>query len=188
MRLDDVLPHPRYRIAASRVIAASPDEVWATLLGLQMGAIPVGFALTLLRHLPGVLAGREPRVRASDTFLGATPIPVVYADRPRTVISAGPSQAWKFWGGRTPPLIAAEYFSGWAVPGWIKVAMEFQLDVVAGGTLLSTETRVTATDPRTAHRFAPYWWLIRAGSELIRRDVIRAVASNTPPRGRRPIR
>jgi len=171
-----VLPHPRYRIAASRLVNAPADRVWDALLALPMGALPVGFALTVLRHLPAVLANTEQRVRASDTFLAATPIPVVFAERPRVVISAGPSQAWKWRGGATPPVVDAQHFADWADAGWIKVAMEFRLDAVDGGTRLSTETRVTPTDPTTARRFAPYWWAIRLGSTLIRREVIAAVA------------
>ena len=183
MDLDDVLPLPRWRIAASRLIDASPDTVWAALIDLPMRSIPAGFGLTLLRHLPAVLARRERRVRADDTFLNATPIPVVFADRPAAVISAGASQAWKFGGGSTPPLVSGEHFAGWASPGWLKVAMGFRLEAVGAGTLLSTETRITATDARTARAFAPYWWAIRAGSVLIRREVIRAVARTVERRG-----
>ena len=44
------------------------------------------------------------------------------------------------------------------------------------GTLLSTETRVLATDPRTRRAFAAYWLFIRAGSGAIRREVLSIVA------------
>ena len=35
---------------------------------------------------------------------------------------------------------------------------------------------MTATDPGTRARFRVYWTIIRAGSGLIRRDMLRAVA------------
>jgi hypothetical protein len=44
------------------------------------------------------------------------------------------------------------------------------------GTRVSTETRITATDTTTRVRFGLYWTLIRAGSGLIRRDLLRTVA------------
>jgi hypothetical protein len=44
------------------------------------------------------------------------------------------------------------------------------------GTLLSTETRILATDPRTQRAFALYWFLISVGSRAIRREVLRIVA------------
>ena len=43
-------------------------------------------------------------------------------------------------------------------------------------TLLSTETRVLATDPRTRRTFATYWFLIRPSSAAIGREVLRTVA------------
>jgi len=54
--------------------------------------------------------------------------------------------------------------------------MEFRLQSTPLGTLLSTETRVLATDPRTRQVFAAYWLFIRAGSGAIRREVLRIVA------------
>jgi hypothetical protein len=50
----------------------------------------------------------------------------------------------------------------------------FELEALGDGTRLSTETRVQPTDT-AARAFRPYWWAIRAGSGLIRRDVLRAV-------------
>ena len=41
---------------------------------------------------------------------------------------------------------------------------------------MTTETRVTATDARTRARFGLYWLFMRAGSGLIRHDMLRAVA------------
>jgi hypothetical protein len=41
---------------------------------------------------------------------------------------------------------------------------------------VSTETRVSATDASTRARSGLYWKLIRVGSGLIRRDLLRAVA------------
>jgi hypothetical protein len=53
--------------------------------------------------------------------------------------------------------------------------MEFRVEPTAAGTRLSTETRVTATDPRTRRLFAAYWFFIRPGSSAIRREVLRVV-------------
>jgi hypothetical protein len=66
--------------------------------------------------------------------------------------------------------------------------MEFRLEPIPGATLLSTETRVLATDPRTRRAFAAYWFLIRAGSGAVRREVLRTVAhrAESPLKARRP--
>ena len=54
--------------------------------------------------------------------------------------------------------------------------MEFRLEPTRLGTLLSTETRVLATDPGTRRAFARYWFFIRPSSGAIRREVLRTVA------------
>jgi hypothetical protein len=46
--------------------------------------------------------------------------------------------------------------------------MEFRLQAIPVGTLLRTETRILATNPRTRRAFATYWFFIRAGSGAIR--------------------
>lgn len=177
MVIDDLLPNYRYRISAESIVAAPRAAVWSELAHISMSALPIGFALTRLRHLPGVLVGNEKPVVGTDTFFDSTPIPVVVGVQPSLIISAGPSQAWKIFGGDRPPRLDAAQFSTWSDPGWIKVAMQFRLTDLDGGqkTLLTTETRIASTDDRTAHVFAPYWWAIRAGSVLIRREVVAKV-------------
>jgi len=59
--------------------------------------------------------------------------------------------------------------------GFVLIATSFEIEALGDITRLSTETRVQPTDAAAAHAFRPYWWLIRAGSGLIRRDVLRAV-------------
>ena len=55
-------------------------------------------------------------------------------------------------------------------PGFALAAMNFRLqDSGAGGCVLSTETRVYATDAASARKFARYWRVIYPGSALIRR-------------------
>jgi hypothetical protein len=60
-------------------------------------------------------------------------------------------------------------------PGAAVGAMDFRLEEVPGGILVSTETRVAIEDPASRRRFAVYWFVIRIGSGLIRRDLLRAV-------------
>jgi len=176
VNLDDLLANPTYRIAAQQTVAAPRQVVWRELVALPMSALPLGFALTLLRHAPDVITGSERRVRGTDTFLDATPIPVLIDDAPRQIVSAGLSQAWKIVGADAAPRLGLEALHDWSAPGWIKVVMSFDLDEVSpGSTELRTETRISATDPRTARRFAPYWRVIRASSSLIRREVVAQV-------------
>jgi hypothetical protein len=185
MKLDDVIPDPQYRMCQSCNVAAPPIVVWDELLGVTMSALPLARALEGLRLLPARLAGRNRQPLAGRSFLDVTPIPVLFSERPHVVIAAGLSQAWRLLGGSTPPQLDAAALRAWSQPGWIKVAMEFRLGSIPVGTLLSTETRMLATDPRARRAFAAYWFLIRAGSGAIRREVLSVVAdrADSPPRG-----
>ncbi|GLW48113.1 hypothetical protein Stsp02_37750 [Streptomyces sp. NBRC 14336] len=70
-----------------------------------------------------------------------------------------------------PPGTVLEIVTGCHDPGILKVAM----NVRHARGVLSTETRVLATDERTRRRFAPYWYLVRWGSGLTRRSMLAAV-------------
>jgi hypothetical protein len=182
MTLDEVVPHPQYRMTQCRTVSAPPADVWDELCRVTMSALPLGRALEGARLLPARLAGRKHRPLAGRTFLDVTPIPVLFSERPQVVISAGLSQAWRLLGGLTPPRLDAAALRAWSDPGWIKVAMEFRLEPAPAGTVLSTETRILATDPRSRRSFAAYWFLIRASSAAIRREVLRVVARRAEAR------
>ena len=114
-------------------------------VGSPLGACPRG------RAAAACPAGRpEAPALRRRTFLDVVPIPVLFSERPQVVISAGLSQAWRLLGGLTPPRLDAAALRAWSDPRWIKVAMEFRLEPTPAGTLLSTETRILATDPGTA--------------------------------------
>ena len=176
MNLDNVVPDPQYRMCHSRIVRAPVTIVWDELYRVPMSALPLGHALEGVRLLPARLCGRKLRPLAARTFLDVTPIPVLFSKRPHVVISAGLSQAWRLLGGSTPPLLDAAALRAWTEPGWIKVAMQFQLESISAGTFLSTETRILATDPRTRRVFGIYWFVIRGSSGTIRREVLRVVA------------
>lgn len=182
MNLDDVIPNPHYRLCHSRVVGAPTSVVWDELHGVTMSALPLAWTLEAVRLLPARLAGRKHRPLAGRSFLDATPIPVLFSERPHVVISAGLSQAWRLLGGLNPPRLDAAALQAWSQPGWIKAGMEFRLEPTGVGTLLSTETRVLATDPRTRRAFGRYWFFIRPSSGAIRREVLRVVAHRAESR------
>ncbi|UFS59441.1 hypothetical protein [Subtercola endophyticus] len=177
MNINSLLPDAGYRIHAETTVRARPQQVWNELLALTMRDLPCSFALTLLRHAPAVLTRRERLPSRDETFLAATPIPVVFTDAPHLIVSAGVSQPWRLFGGERPPVISGDEFAGWHEPGWVKVAMQFRIEPQGPDSRLMTETRISATDDRSARLFAPYWYTIRAGSVMIRREAIHTVAT-----------
>jgi hypothetical protein len=174
----------------TRVVEAPAAEVWDQLLGVTMAALPLGRALTEVRYLPARLARKQRPPLAPLTFLDETPIPVLYSNPPRSVLSAGLSRAWEVTGGPAAPLLDAAALREWTEPGWITVGMEFRLEPgsLAGrrpATKISCETRIRATDEKTRRRFGGYWFLIRAGSVAIRSEVLRVVARRAESAGKK---
>ncbi len=70
--------------------------------------------------------------------------------------------------------VTAEEFPGFSEEGWAKGAIDFAVSPRAGGTELSTETRVFCFGETARRRFRLYWSLIEPFSGLIRRDLLRS--------------
>jgi hypothetical protein len=61
-------------------------------------------------------------------------------------------------------------------PGYAKAVMNFRVEQSPlAMCVVTTETRVWASDAKTRRTFALYWWTIRLGSGLIRRMWLRAI-------------
>lgn len=71
------------------------------------------------------------------------------------------------------PIADGAHFLALHTPGIAKLALNFAVEnTSAHGTLLSTETRISCVDAAARRAFAPYWYLIRPVSGLIRRRIL----------------
>jgi hypothetical protein len=71
-------------------------------------------------------------------------------------------------------IAGADDFTSFDAPGWVRAAMDLRVVPYGAGSRLSTETRVHATDAEARRRFGRYWRIVRHGSALIRRELLRA--------------
>jgi hypothetical protein len=185
MDLDDVVPVADHVTRQSRVIDAPPSVVWEELHRLRLSSLPVSLLLSAVRALPVLLLGRGRRRGGLDrTFLDVVPIPLLSSDPPRAVVFGGVLQPWRLSGGEQSPVLDAAGVREWSEPGWVKVGMDFRLAPSLGGTRLSSETRIVATDPRSRRRFARYWLVVHPGSSAIRQELITAVSVRAEARAR----
>jgi len=77
-----------------------------------------------------------------------------------------------------------EQFKELVAPGIARAVMNFRIeDEGDSAWLVSTETRVHATDASARHRFARYWTAIRPGSGFIRRMWLRAIKRRAEKQG-----
>jgi hypothetical protein len=78
---------------------------------------------------------------------------------------------WRTKGRPTP-----EEFKALHEPGFALAAMNFLVeDAGSGTTIVTTETRIHATDASARRRFAVYWRTIYPGSSLLRHTWLRAI-------------
>jgi hypothetical protein len=184
-RLDHILPRYQFHEHHERHIDATPEEVWRALHEVTTSEIRLFRTLTTIRRLgrPGpedilnapdhlpildvalstgfVRLANEPE---RELVIGTTVIAPRGAELPRT----------------------ADAFRTLTGEGFAVAAMNFRIEPdPSGGSLLTTDTRVFATDPASRRRFARYWSVIYPGSALIRSEWLRAVAKRaqgTEPR------
>jgi hypothetical protein len=176
-RLDEFVPAYQFHEVHSLVIAAPAERVFRAIQETTAGEIRFFRLLTTIRRLgrPGpenILNAPEHlpilEVATRTSFL------TLANDLNReivvgTVVIAPPD-------ARASSHLTPEVFRGITRPGFALAAMNFRLTPNEGAsTLLTTETRVYATDRATQRRFARYWRVIFPGSALIRRSWLAAI-------------
>ncbi len=174
-RLDGFVPAWQFREVHSIRIAAPPTAVYQAILRVRADEIFLFRTLTWLRRggrplPPGILnAGtRESLIDVATgggflRLVDSAPHELVIG----TVVMAPP-------GGRGT--VSPAVFQGPPLPGYVLAAMNFRVTPdAAGGSMVSTETRVIAGGPAARRRFAAYWRVIYPGSALIRRMWLKAI-------------
>jgi hypothetical protein len=118
-------------------------------------AVPAADAPELLAFTPGAVR------------LGARP--------PREVVAGAIGLFWRLGGNQPVAFDSAEEFVVFAEPGFARAVVGFRLDPGETRVVLTTETRFAATDEKTRASMSRYWQVIRPGSDLIRREWLRAI-------------
>lgn len=176
--LDEALPGYDCRERHARYIDAPPERVDEAVRAVTIRDMPLARLLFALRAAPA-------RVRRKPTRFGNVDVPLLglaldvafgpLGDEPGDEVAIGMiGQPWKLAGGESRRFEGPEEFAAFAEPGFVKAAMNFSFEPQQEGTLLTTETRVLATDPVSRRRFRRYWFVIRPGSGLTRRSWLRA--------------
>ncbi|MFF1903589.1 hypothetical protein [Kitasatospora sp. NPDC058218] len=175
--LDLLMPRWDQHEVHRRRLPAGPQQAWDALWDLRVRDLSVTTALMRVRGGPGAWRRGIAPGLGDARVMDSMPPRLLIAAEPRELVLV---QVARYASMRpTEPPRAGEWtadeFAAFAEPGWSKVAMNFRFVAEDGGTDLITETRVLSTDAATGRTFAAYWLAVRAGSGLIRRDVLRAV-------------
>jgi hypothetical protein len=159
-------------------ISAPAQAVFTAVEAVTVMEVRFLRGLELVRALPGLATAGRLAVPAADApeLLSFTPGAVWLGARPpREVVAGAIGRFWRVGGNQPVVFRSAEEFVAFGEPGFAKAVVGFRLDPGGAGILLTTETRFVATDERTRRSMNRYWRLIRPGSNLIRREWLRAI-------------
>jgi hypothetical protein len=180
MPLDEFMPEFDFNEVHSTLVAASPERTLAAAREVTARELPLMLVLMRLRTLPARVLGRAGR-RGDPPKVAAGPVVdgmmrngfVVLAERRDELVLGVAGRFWALNSGIAR--VGAEEFASYDAPNQAKAVMDFQVEPAPGGCLLSTETRIRATDERARRSFGRYWRIVHPGSALIRRVWLRAV-------------
>ena len=176
-QLDRFIPEFQFEEFHQTIVEANDRAIDAAIRGVRSSDIHLFGVLTAIRN-PGRLFRKQPEGILNPSL--EMPILeaakrsgfMVMADDPSREIVLGTYVVHP--AGDRPP---AARFVLVKEPGYAKAAINFRIEPLSDTQCrLTTETRVFATDPATARRFAVYWRLIYPGSSLIRTMWLRAIA------------
>ena len=175
--LDRFVPVYQFHERHALRVAAPPAAVYRAIGEVTAGEIRFFQTLTAIRrlgrrgpesilHAPGDRPILDVATRTTFLPLAAAPDTEVVVG---TVVAA--PDGWTRREASTPAA-----FRALAGPGFARAAMNFHVAPDGrGGSVVSTETRVHATDAATRRRFAAYWRVIYPGSAIIRRSWLQAI-------------
>lgn len=183
MLIDEYLPRFDAVERHGLSIHANPTRVWAALRTADFGRSPLMATLLGLRALPSLLAAPRHTLRRLRERRTAPLTLDAFFSRGFVVLEEQPGREMviglegRFWtpAGDLRPTDARRFREALA-PGLARVAWDFRAEPLPDGRLrLTTETRVLCADAATRRRFRAYWLIVRPGSGLIRRAMLRAI-------------
>jgi hypothetical protein len=174
-RLDEFAPSWQFREFHSTEIAAPPTRVFEAIKAVRADEILLFRTLTWIRRggrrLPESILNAGDSTPIIDVAL-RTGFVRLADDGPRELVIGTVVRAPPGAGGRATP----DVFRTPMQPGYALATMNFLVEPNrAGGSVVSTETRVFANSDGARRRFAVYWRVIYPGSALIRRMWLRAI-------------
>jgi hypothetical protein len=176
-KLDEFAPVYQFSESHSVQIGASKGRVYEAIRQVPAGDIKLLRTLTWIRRLgratpPGILNAPQDEpvleVALRSGFL-------LLADDPdREIVIGALVRAPAGWRPNKKP--TPDDFKSLNAPGFALASMNFRIEEAEPDRcVVTTDTRVFATDPSSRRKFGEYWRMIYPGSALIRRMWLQAI-------------
>jgi hypothetical protein len=180
MLLEKFLPSYDFREFHQVDIPAPADRVFEAIKECTPAELPIMRLLMAIRLLPARLIGRSRPAGVSKRSLLQAFIDggflLLGEQRDREIVLGRIGQFWKLTGGEYPRVIEPDAFVRFNRGGFAKAATNLLIEARQdGSSVLSTETRIAATDASTRRKFGAYWAIIHPGSAVIRREWLRSI-------------
>jgi hypothetical protein len=175
--IDDWMPQYDFVERHHAIVRVPSPVVFEAISDVDLSAHPLIRLLLALRALPARLVRQSSKVPHGPglTLRDAAAYGfVLLAEEPDREIVLG--LTGRFWhpGGNILATAPATFRD--RIPaGAARVAWSFTLADTPAGTRLSTETRILCADAAARRAFGRYWFLVRPGSGLIRRAMLRMI-------------
>lgn len=177
--LDDFVPVYQFAEFHRIRIKAGPTRVFAAIRDVTADEIMLFRTLTWIRRFgsPGTESILNPPPNEPILSVALrTSFMKLAEERDREIVLGTLVAAPPGWRPNKEKKPTPEDFKALHAPGFALAAMNFRVEDAGNGeTLLTTETRVYATDASVRRKFAGYWRTIYPGSALIRVMWLRAI-------------
>lgn len=182
--IPELMPKFRLRQTDQVRVRYSPEKAWPIVRNMDTYELPISRFLFSLRTLPENLVHKLKGQKTAaiqhsriDDFTGPGKGFQILAENPGSEIVVG--SIGKFW---KPKIEFVDFqsheFHKFRKPGYAKLAWNLRLDPdLRGGSWLTWELRVTATDNESWQKFQKYWLLIGNFSHLLRRMALKRLAT-----------
>jgi len=174
--IDKYLPEYSFRETHSRDVLATPEMTMAATLAYQPDTDPFFRRAIALRELPmrmrAALGWKHETVSPPFGFSNFT---LLENSPDRELVYGLIGRFWQFDFGLVPIADSAA-FQAFETPGVAKLVVGFSVTSQENGkTRLTTETRAFCPDRASYRKLAPYWYLIRPVSGMIRGRALKSI-------------
>jgi hypothetical protein len=173
--LDSFMPTYDAREYHETLVASSPRRAYEAMRTVNIAKSPIVLVLVMIRGIPHYLTGKASPSREL-TIVSLIDLGFVeLAEESGVELVLGViGRFWRLDSGLHP--ISAVEFTSFDEPGYAKAVLNFKvLDQPGFSALVSTETRIVATDDDARQRFLRYWRLIGPFSGFIRTRFLAAI-------------